>query len=127
LKRLAVHDSKDDRRDPEILRPRVADDGAYRGFIVVFDASSRRVGQEFFSEGADEQVGPTQQRRFESVAIGKLAAIGTGCGRIDGRSVFDGSPAADRVKLLERQTQRINQIVTRSADRVVPVLAEPFA
>src|SRR2546427_8277033 len=39
LKRRALHDSEDERRDAEILRPRLPNDGAYRRRIVVLHSS----------------------------------------------------------------------------------------
>ena len=62
-----------------VLRPRVAHDRADRGRVVVLDAAPERVGQQLFGERADEQLRPAQQRRFEPVDVGELAAVGQAC------------------------------------------------
>ena len=98
-------------------RPGLPHDRADGRRIVVLDAASQRVGQQLFGEGADEQFRPAQQRRFESVDIREPAAVGKPAGRVDRRPGFDRSPAADRVELLERQAERIHQVVARGADR----------
>ena len=115
------------RREPVILRPRVAHDRARRRTIVILHAASERVGHQLLGQRSDEQLGPAQERRFQAVHVVELAAIRQAARGIDGRACLDRSPPPDRVVVLEREAERIHHVVARRTVRVGAVLRQPLA
>ena len=72
LKRSALHDSENERREAVSVLPGVAHDLANGRRIVVLDASSQRERQKFLRQRCDKQFGTAQQRVFESVDPSEL-------------------------------------------------------
>ena len=122
LKRRAFHDRQNQRRDPIIVARRVASDRANCRIVVVLDAASECIGQQFFGGRSHEIVAVFRQkqlaqpgRTLELGAVGQLAA------RVDRRARILGAPPADAVVVLQREPDRIHPGVAGGADGVGPV------
>src|SRR5262249_49172560 len=70
-----------------------------------------------FAECANKEIRPFQQRLFEAINPNELAAVRKSTGNINRRSIFQITPTANRVVILERETNRIHQVVATRAIR----------
>src|SRR5436190_12952470 len=119
LKRSALDDSEQERREPVIVSLRVAHDPPHRRRVVVLDAAAERERQQVLRQRAREELGTAQQGVFESVDASMLRGAGQGAQRVNRLSVhIDVSPLPNRIEVLEREAHRIDAAMTAGADGV---------
>ena len=124
---VLLDDSDNDRRETIIRRLRFAHNFSNGRAVVVFDAAAQRKGQKFFGQRADEDLRPLQQAFLEPRDAGELAAIRKTARSIDRFAFFERSPAADRVEVLQREADRIHQVVAARAGDVGAVFGQSLA
>src|SRR5450432_2864596 len=83
LKRNALHDSENERREPVVVLLGVFHNLANGRRVVILDAPSEREGHQVFRQSRDEQFGTSQQRVFQSVDPSERLATRHGSRRID--------------------------------------------
>ena len=122
-----MHDAQNQRREPVIVAGRVPDDAAHDGHVVVAEPAAERVHQQLARQRPHEHLGLPQDRlpqRDDTVDLGAIDKLSR---RVDRRPFVSRAPGADRVEILERQSQRIHQLVAARARRACPVLLEALA
>jgi hypothetical protein len=85
---------------------------------VCFEDSAERVGQQPLREGRNDRVGAVEQRGTErrgAVDCRSVDEPRTGVDRLAGVAV---APAADEIETLEREAERVDELMARRANRV---------
>src|SRR4030095_5683397 len=87
LKRNALHDSENERRELVSVLLGIANDPANRWCVVVLDASSECKGEKLLRQCCRKHFWTAQQRVFKSIDSSELSDAGQSRRRIDGLSV----------------------------------------
>src|SRR5204863_916551 len=94
-----------------ILRLGLTHDLAHRRRVAGFDSTAEGERQELFGQGADKQLWPIAQGRFEARHPGERAAIRKAAGSVDGLALFKTSPATDGIEVLQRKAGGIDEVM----------------
>src|SRR5687767_5253755 len=128
LKRNALDDSENERRQPVSVLLRLAHDAANRRRVVVLDAASERERQKVLRQRRGEQFGTAQQGVFQSGDPSVLRGAGQCAQRVDGLPVyFSLPPLSYRIEVLEREAHRVNRAVAAGAHGVATMRRQALA
>src|SRR3989442_12951575 len=110
LERRTLHNAHHDRCEAPVLARDVADDFANRRHVVVLHVSSERVYHQFFGDRLNELIGTLLEGLAKVARVANRSSIHELSGRIDERSrpTILRTPCADRVEILERESQRVH-------------------
>src|SRR5207249_3368622 len=122
LKRLALDDAEDERREAVVVACGIPRDGADQRHVLILDAAAQAIRQQFFGHDFHELTGvPKQPFPQTRRAVDFRAVVHLGR-RVDGRSLLVRSPQANAVEVLEREADRVHQTVALDAVRADPMV-----
>src|SRR4051812_38748886 len=124
--RIAEDDAGDQRGKMVVSLARPLDDPPDRAAVLRAEAAAERVGHQLFREAIEELVA-VFQHRFQLLGIGEFLAIGELSARVDRELPVLVAPGADRVKILEREAERVHPLVAAGALDVLAVFAKTIA
>ena len=81
----------------------------------MFDVAPKGEGHQFLGECASEEFGAFEQALFKTVNPGERLAIGQFAADVKSPALLVGSPPADRVEILQREANRVHQVVAYSS------------
>src|SRR5262245_23914477 len=98
LKRCAVHNSRDQRRESVAVLPGVLNDLARGGHIVILETAPERVGQHLFCNDASENVLLIHERLTQADGAVQWSAVEQRSRGVDFPTFIIRSPAAGGIE-----------------------------
>src|SRR6202158_6066158 len=95
--------------------------------IIRLDRAAERIQEEVFGHGSDKLIAMAQQHCPQSSRPLKVLSAGEGSGRVDRLVKVPGAPTPNRVKIFQREAQRVHRRVAPRAGWVLGLLLEPLA
>src|SRR5262245_14339875 len=127
LKRLALHNTENERRKTIIVACRLPNDVSDGGHVVGRDRAPRSVSQQLFRSDGHKHVGPIQQRPSQARGAIEPCAIHHFGGGIDAGLAVVLAPLADQVEILEREADGIHDAVAGRAYSLAAVQLHALA
>src|SRR5262245_16195471 len=112
---VALYDADHQRREAIVVRSGVTDDRADQRHVVVLNAAAESVGQQSLGDVSNELRRIAKHRFSQSGDAVHLAAVDKYADRVDRLPLVFRSPMTDRIKVLERDADRIHDLVAALA------------
>src|ERR1700687_153861 len=126
LERCDVDDTENQRRPPVAFAIGVPQELSQRGLIVIRDRSSERIRQELFRHGGGEFV-TLAEHLSKRLRSGDPGAVGQRARGINRCAAVAVTPLADRIEILESESDGIHPRVTGGTDGIGPMLFHAIA
>ena len=126
MERCAVYNCEYNRGKTEVIPPSIGDNLSDRWRIIGFNSASQCENQQLLGEGPYKQFRALQQFSLQRIDSLEFTAIRQPSRCIDRISIFKLPPAANRVVILQCETDRIHNVMAARACRIGAVFREPI-